>query len=242
MEQKFKKLFDRFYSIQCEKYFEHAGKDVFDTSDEEESILKTIRNGWNKYIESKKENLLHMKERDIDNFFDAVDIDFPRFKHIKNDDIDFDEDDFLGEDDLEDGSRIFDGDDEDDDIDREMELLNEELNKLSDELESIPEEDREDVVMLMLAFPALQEIGFPVEVFMSGDGSTHLTDMQRQQIDWARQLAYKIVDMAEEPDPKQKATMHKEITQFAAAFVSSSNIEKVVREIQTAYERGKNMG
>lgn len=233
MDDTFKKLFNRFYSIQCEKYFEQTGKEVFDTVDEEEAVLKAVRNGWNEYIESKKEKLLEMKDRDINSFFDAVEIEFPRFKRKYDSDIGFDDDDeFFDESDS--------GDDED--LDREMESLDEELNKLADELESIPEEEREDVVMLMLAFPALQEIGFPVEVFMSGDGSTHLTDKQRQQIDWARQLAYKIVEMVEEENPDEKRKKHDEITRFASVFVPKMKIVKVVEEIRTAYERGRGMG
>ncbi len=236
MEQTYKELFDRFYQIQCEKYLESAGKETFETGVEKETILKTVREGWDQYIESKKEKLLAMSEREIGNLFEAIDLEFPRYTDKKNENLFFDGDD------IESLDEFYGGDDDDEDYDEDIEALNEELNRLSDELDAIPEDEREDVVMLMLAFPALQEIGFPVDVFMGGDGSTHLTDKQREQIDWARQLAYKIVEMSDETDPEEKSAKYKEITTFAAAFVPSPKIEKVVTEIQTAYESGKNFG
>jgi hypothetical protein len=238
MEQKYKKLFERFYFIQCEKYFETTGKEVFETEAEEYLILRAIRDGWNKYIESKKENLLTMQDRDIGNFFEAVDLEFPRYTHAKDDNA-------LSDDDIGESNKFADEDFDEDligDEDEEFEFLEDELNRLSDELNAIPEDEREDVMMLMLGFPALQEVGFPVDVFMGGDGSTQLTDKQRQQIDWARQLAYKIVEMVEEENPTEKRKKNHEIIRFAAVFVPAAKIGKVVEEIRTAYERGRRMG
>jgi len=122
-----------------------------------------------------------------------------------------------------------------------MDILHEELERLSDELDEIPESEREDVIMLMLAFPALQEIAFPIEVFISGDGGTHLTQQQRQQIDWARQLAYKIAEMSDEEDVTERKGMLKDIEKFASAFIPKDRIDSVIREIQNTYERGKNI-
>jgi hypothetical protein len=246
METRFKSLFDRFYYIQCEKYFELTGKEVFNSADEEKLILDTIRDGWNKYIESKKENLLTMNNRDIGNLFEAIDLEFPRYKYLAQEDLDIDEEETYDEDEIEDFEDFFEDTtgevDDDKNFDNEMEILNEELSKLSDELDAIPEEEREDVIMLMLAFPALVEIGFPVDVFMSGDGSTHLTDKQRQQIDWARQLAYKIVEMVEEENTTEKEKLSKGIRDFASAFIPLTKIDKIVAEIRKAYERGRNLG
>jgi hypothetical protein len=246
METRFKSLFDRFYYIQCEKYFELTGRGVFNSADEEKIILNTIRDGWNKYIESKKEKLLTMNNRDIGNLFEAIDLEFPRYKYDVQEGPDIDEEETFDGDEVEDLDDFFEDttgeEDDDKDFDNVMEMLGEELNKLSDELEAIPEEEREDVIMLMLAFPALVEIGFPVDVFMSGDGSTHLTDKQRQQIDWARQLAYKIVEMVEEENINEKNRKNEEITRFASVFVPKSKINKVVMEIREAYERGRRTG
>lgn len=235
MDRKFNILYEWFYSIQCNKYLEHADKEAFDTVEEKNNVSKVVRSGWNRYIETRKEKLLTMNERDIGNFFEAVDLEFPPYTRPMQDDIDFDEDEIF--DDSEDASDIY--DDDDDELDRDLELLNQELNDLADELEDIPEEEREDVVMLMLAFPALQEIGFPVDVFISGDGSTHLTAEQRQQIDWARQLAYKIVDMIEERDGIQQKKKEEEASRFASAFIPPDKIRSVILEIQATYERGR---
>lgn len=239
MDQQFEKLYALFYSIQCEKYFEQENKEIFDTTEEENNVSKSIRNGWNEFIESKKEKLLTMSGRDIGNLFEAVDLEFPRYTRPLKDDIDFDEDDYFDED-VEDITDHYDEDDEDD-LDQDMELLNRELNELASELEDIPEGEREDVIMLMLAFPALQEISFPVEVFLSGDGSAHLTVKQRQQIDWARQLAYKVVEMIEEDDETRKEEIEEDMTRFASAFIPPEKIQKVIREMQTAYERGRDL-
>jgi len=224
MEQKFIELFERFLSIQTEKYLQQNGKEIFDSPGEEEMIEKKVREGWNEYIESKKEDLLSMSERSIVNFFEAIELNFPHYKKRDDDVVLFDEDDFEELD------------------DEDMEELNDELNRLADELESIPEDERQDVVMLMLAFPALQEIGFPISIFMGGDGNVQLNETQRQQIDWARQLAYKIVDMADEPDVYVKKEKYDHVKEFAAAFIQRDKIDNVIEEIRTAYEQGGEFG
>ncbi len=239
MDRQFDKLYTIFYSIQCEKYFEQTDKEIFDTTEEKNNVSKVISSGWDQYIETKKEKLLTMSERDIGNFFEAVELEFPRYARPMKGDIDSDEDELFDED-IEELSEYYD-DDDDEDLDRDLELLNQELNELANELEDIPEEEREDVVMLMLAFPALQEIGFPVEVFLSGDGSAHLTAQQRQQIDWARQLAYKIVDMIEEDDTTQMKEKEEDVVRFASAFIPSDKIQQVITEIQTTYKRGRDI-
>jgi len=239
MDPKYQQLFDHFYSTQCEKYFQQSGRDVFITESEEQAVYEAIRNGWNTYIETRKENLLVMKKRDITNFFEAVELEFPRYRNTEwsktgpeSDDI---TDSLAGE-----SMDEFD-DDNDEELDNEIDILHEELERLSDELNEIPESERQDVIMLMLAFPALQEIAFPIEVFISGDGGTHLTQQQRQQIDWARQLAYKIVEMSDEEDVTEKNGMLKDIEKFASAFIPKDRIDAVIREIQNTYERGKSI-
>lgn len=239
MDQKYQQLFNHFYSIQCEKYYQQSGRDVFITESEEQAVYEAIRNGWNTYIETRKENLLAMKNRDITNFFEAVEIEFPRCRHTGNPKIDPEPDDVTDSVDEESEDEFY--DDNDEELDNEIDFLHEELEKLSEELDEIPESEREDVIMLMLAFPALQEIGFPIEVFISGDGSTHLTKEQRQQIDWARQLAYKIVEMSDEEDETERKEMLENIVKFASAFIPKNSIDTVIREIQNTYERGKNI-
>jgi len=230
MERKYLKLFEQFNFIQSEKYLKEVGRDDYRSESEERMVEETIRDGWNTYIETKKEDLLSMSERSIVNFFEAIELEFPRHKDIQRDSSSAADDEGYDE--------LF---NEEDDIENEedyMEELNEELNRLSNELESIPENERQDVVMLMLAFPALREIGFPIDIFMSGDGSAQLNEKQRQQIDWARQLAYKIVEMIEEPKPIPKKQKHDEVRKFAAAFLPTDKIDDVIKEIQTAYEMG----
>ncbi len=229
MEQKFIKLFERFLSIQTGKYLQQKGKEIFDSPAEEEMVEKTVREGWNEYIESKKEDLLSMSERSIVNFFEAIELNFPHYKK-RDDDVELFDEDRIDEDDFE-------------ELDEEdIEELNDELNRLADELESIPEDERQDVVMLMLAFPALQEVGFPISIFMGGDGNVQLNETQRQQIDWARQLAYKIVDMADESDVDVKKEKYDHVKEFAAAFIRRDKIDNVIEEIRNAYERGDEFG
>lgn len=240
----FKQLYNRYCSIQRKKYFDTVGKDTFDDETESRVIEEVIRQGWDEYIETKKEKLLTMKERDIVNFFEAIDLAFPEDAR-KNESADLHSDpEYVGLDDSDGLDELFDEEfdsEEDDEMSRELEMLSEELDQLSDELNSIPEEEREDVIMLMLAFPALQETGFPINAFLGGDGSVQLTDLQRTQIDWARQLAYKIVDFVEEPDEGMKKTMYEDIRRFAMEFVPPSKVESVIQEIQEAYERGRQL-
>jgi hypothetical protein len=237
----------RFLKVQCKKYLEYARKSDFETDREMDSVAKIIREGWETYIESKREQLLAMSERDVLNFFDAIELDYGGVAVNANDaetddtvsdggpEIEFDDD--------EDIDDLFDADygDEDledleDSLDFDADMLDEEM---SNELESLPENEREDVILLMLAFPALQEIGFPIKVFMGGDGGTHLTDIQRKQIDWARQLAGKIVQMYEETVSEKKEELYREIEAFAVAFIPPSKVGKVIAEIQRAFQRGR---
>jgi hypothetical protein len=239
MDAKFQELFKRFYSVQCEKYLQNSGRNSFGTRSEELAVYRAILDGWNTYIETGKEKLLTMKHRDIINFFEAVELGFPRHRSTERSEIDSASDDAFDPD-SEEPDDEFEGD-EDELPENEMDFLQEELERLSDELDEIPESEREDVIMLMLAFPALQEIGFPIDVFISGDGSTHLTAQQRQQIDWARQLAYKVVAVADEEDENEKNELFADTVHFASAFIKKDRIDSVIREIQTTYERGKNI-
>jgi len=240
MDQQFSKLFEKFFAVQSEKYLEVKNKEVFDSPEEKEMVKKVVQDGWDTYIETKKNDLLSMSEHSIVNFFEAIDLTFPAYG--ESDKTDFLSDEMVDDDETEDFDALFNTEDSDELDDDDMEELHEELNRLADELESIPEDERQDVVMLMLAFPALQEIGFPINIFMGGDGNVQLNETQRKQIDWARQLAYKIVDMADEHDINAKSEKYDHVKEFAAAFIPEGNIEHVIDEIRIAYERGGEFG
>jgi hypothetical protein len=215
------KRYELFKEIQRKQYFLASGKKGYTRSIEENLIENIIHRGWEESVVPEQNALAGKSERELIAFFETIRLEFPIFS---DDDLsDQTEDEYIDLDDIEE----FD------------EIMEEDIDSFSRELDSIPDENREDVLMLMLAFPALQTIGFPITVFLSGDGGAQLTDRQRQQIDWARQLAYKVVEMIETKKKSDTNKLQQEAERFAAAFVPKDKIRSVIDEIREAYVRGK---
>jgi hypothetical protein len=210
-------LYELFRHTQRKQYFLASGKKGYTRSIEENLIENIIRRGWEESVLPERNTLAGKSERELIAFFKTIELEFPIFS---DDDL---SDEYIDLDDIEE----FD------------EIMEEDIDSFSRELDSIPDENREDVLMLMLAFPALQTIGFPITVFLSGDGGAQLTDRQRQQIDWARQLAYKVVEIVETKKKSEKNKLQQEAERFAAAFVPKDKVGSVIDEIREAYVRGR---
>jgi hypothetical protein len=220
-----------FRSIQLARYFTLAAKKDFTTSEEAEIINRLITTAYTKFIEPVRKKLLNMNTKERLRYFNNVDIDFPLYP---------DRDNGLG--DIE-----FDTDDEDLGFDEEKEM-EELLDRLEvDDIEEpdgdyifdgIPEEEREDVVMLMIAFPALREAGFPIDIFLGGAKHPDLSDKQRQQIDWGLQLAYKIADIERTKSTAKRKKLIDDLRTFAGFFLPEEKIDSVIKEMRITYRKG----
>jgi hypothetical protein len=224
-----------FRDVQLGRYFMLTAKKDFSTSEEAEIINRLISTAYVKYIEPvrKKLSVMNSKERTI--YFSNINIEFPLYPGRENEleeiEVDADDVEFDIEED-EDLAELLDQL-EDDDL--------EHLDELDDEdiFDGIPEEDREDVVMLMIAFPALKEAGFPLDIFLAGTKHPDLSEKQRQQIDWGLQLAYKVAEIEQTRNTTKRKRLFNDLRTFAGAFLPEKKIDNVLKEMKKTYRKGR---
>jgi hypothetical protein len=220
-----------FRNIQLARYFTLAAKKDFTTSEEAEIIHRLIGTAFTKLIEPVRKKLVIMNTKERLGYLCNIDIDFPLYPDRQNrlGDIEFEPDDTDQEfDEDEDMEELFDRLEDDDIEEPDGDYI----------FDGIPEEEREDVVMLMIAFPALREAGFPIDIFLSGSNHPDLSDKQRQQIDWGLQLAYKVSDIERTKSTAKRKKLLGDLRTFAGSFLPEEKLDSVIKEMQITYRKG----